>query len=243
MSGDGGGTVRGPMMAGSMASLFPASLVRKLAESLPAEANAESAVPSYTNRNPAIRWLMFRRLELVRQMALIELARGGAVAGLTALDFGCGIGMMIPALASRVETLYLCDEQLTPARATAQWFNASNVVCLLPDELEGRIDDSSLDIVIAADVLEHVDDMATVVGTLRRKLRVGGMLIVSGPTESWAYRCGRRIAGFSGEYHLRSVFDVEDGIQKVIFARERLQRLPFAFAPTLFRITQWRRVD
>jgi len=231
------------MMAGSLSKRFPASLVHKLAESLQTDANAESAIPSYTHRIPAIRWLMFRRLEVIRKMALEELARDGSRAGLAALDFGCGIGMMIPALAPKVKTLYLCDEQITPARATAEWFQAGNVVCLTPDELDRRIDDSSLDVVIAADVLEHVDDLTAVVDILRRKMRAKGALIVSGPTESWAYRCGRKIAGFTGEYHVRGVTEVEDGIQKAGLLREQLRRLPFVFAPTLFRITLWRRLN
>jgi SAM-dependent methyltransferase len=214
--------------------------VRQLAESLPAGAVDESAVPSYTHRIPAIRWLMFRRLDLIRKMALKELARSEARAGRKALDFGCGIGMMIPALAGHVGTLYLCDEQLAPARTTTEWFHADNVVCLSPDELDRGITDSSLQIITAADVLEHVDDLASVLDTLRRKLRIGGALIVSGPTESWAYRCGRKIAGFSGEYHVRSVFDVEDGVRGGGLTLEGVHRLPFAFAPALFRITLWR---
>lgn len=242
MSGNGGGASE-EVMADSMGGLFPASLVRKLAESLPAEATPESAVPSYTNRNPAIRWLMFRRLDVIRQMALKALAQDGTHTDLAALDFGCGIGMMIPALAARVDSLYLSDKQLTPARATAQWFDASNVVFVRPDELESRVRNLSLDVVIAADVLEHVDDLATVVGMLRRKLRVGGVLIVSGPTENRTYRCGRRIAGFSGEYHVRSVFEVESGVLGAGLAQEQLRKLPFPIGPTLFRITLWRRLD
>jgi SAM-dependent methyltransferase len=226
----------------SAAGRFPASLVRKLSESLPPAAAAESAVPSYTHRIPLIRWLMFRRLDVIEKMALAELARSADHAAvLSALDYGCGVGMMIPALAPRVETLYLCDEQLAPARVAAEWFHAANVVCLLPDELSSGIGDSRLDVVIAADVLEHVDDLPAVVDAFRRKLRPGGALLVSGPTENRAYHLGRKIAGFTGEYHVRSVFEVEDGIQEGGFVRERLLRLPFAFAPALFRITLWRR--
>jgi SAM-dependent methyltransferase len=151
--------------------------------------------------------------------------------------------MMIPALARHVDTLYLCDEQLAPARATSRWFEATNVVCLPPDELDSRIGDSSLDVIIAADVLEHVEDLPTVIATLRRKLRSGAALIASGPTESIAYRCGRWVAGFSGEYHLRDVFDVEDALRRAPFARRQLRRLPFSMTPAFFRITSWRRLD
>jgi len=233
----------GATMAGSISKRFPASLVHKLAASLQTDANAESAIPTYTHKIPAIRWLMFRRLDVIRKMALMELGTEGEPGSQAALDFGCGIGMMIPDLAPRVARLYLCDEQITPARATAEWFRAGNVICLPPEELETRIDDSSLDVVIAADVLEHVDDLTSVVGALRRKMRSGGAMIVSGPTESWAYRCGRKIAGFTGEYHVRGVFEVEEGIRKAGLRRERLRQLPFPLAPALFRITLWRRLD
>ena len=231
------------MTSDSISKRFPTALVHRLAASLRTEASAESAIPSYTHRIPAIRWLMFRRLDVIRRMALKELARDVGHGGRAALDFGCGIGMMTPDLAPRVERLYLCDEQLTPARATAEWFRASNVVCLTPGELEPQIGDSSLDVIIAADVLEHVDDLTAVVGTLRRKMRAGGALIVSGPTETWAYRCGRKIAGFTGEYHVRGVSEVEDGIRNTGLACEQLRRLPFPLAPALFRITLWRRLD
>ena len=73
-----------------------------------------------------------------------------------------------------------------------------------------------------------------------RKLRAGGVLIVSGPTENRAYALGRWLAGFSGDYHVRSIFDVEDDVAKSKFARESLQQLPLF--PRLFRITLWRRI-
>jgi 2-polyprenyl-3-methyl-5-hydroxy-6-metoxy-1,4-benzoquinol methylase len=176
-------------------------------------------------------------------MAMTELDQDAENGSPAALDFGCGIGMMIPALASLVEVLYVCDEQLAPARATARFFDAANVVCLLPEEIESRIGISSLDVVIAADVFEHVEDLTTLVETVRCRLRPGGALIVSGPTENWAYRCGRRIVGFSGEYHVRSVFDVESGIQAGGFTREQLRTLPLPSVLPLFRITLWRRGD
>ncbi len=228
-------------MEDSLAEIFPAALVHKLAASLSMEANDESAVPSYTHWNPAIRWLMFRRLELIRRMAMAALPRERGQASGAALDFGCGIGMMIPVLGPSVDALYVCDEQLAPARATTEHFGATNVICLRPDELDARIRDASLAVVIAADVLEHVESLSTVVEMFARKLRPGGVLIVSGPTESRAYQLGRWIAGFSGDYHVRNVFDVEDAVRKAHFVRQSVRQLPLF--PRLFRITLWRRRD
>ena len=172
-------------------------------------------------------------------MALESYAPYSGRSGVLALDFGCGVRMMIPALSPSVQTLYVCDEQLAPARATAEAFAAENVSFLLPDEIESRIGDSGLDVVVAADVLEHVDDLPAVVDLLRRKLRTGGALIVSGPTESPAYRLGRWIAGFSGDYHVRNVFDVEAEIINAAFIKKSLRQLPLC--PRLFRVTLWQR--
>jgi 2-polyprenyl-3-methyl-5-hydroxy-6-metoxy-1,4-benzoquinol methylase len=221
----------------SIAALFPSELVHRLSSSLDPHARDESAIPSYTHWNPAIRWLMYRRLELMRRMALDALAPSGG--GATLLDYGCGVGMLIPVLGPRVETLYACDEQLAPARATTAHFAARNVVCVAPEELDGRIPDASLDAVTAADVLEHVSELSELVALLARKLRPGGALIVSGPTESLAYRFGRLLAGFSGDYHVRSVFDVERDVAGGGFARHALTQIPLL--PRLFRITLWRR--
>lgn len=224
-----------------MAELFPARLVRKLSTSLSTEANDESAVPSYTHWNPAIRRLMFRRLEVIRLMTLRALDQSRPGGGGEALDFGCGVGMLIPALAPRLDTFFVCDEQLAPARATAEHFEARNVVAVSPDNLATRVGDSTLDVAIAADVLEHVEGLPTVIDVISRKLRANGVLIVSGPTENRVYRIGRWIAGFSGEYHVRNVFDVEAEIRKGRFTLESVRSLPTF--PSLFRITQWRHIS
>jgi 2-polyprenyl-3-methyl-5-hydroxy-6-metoxy-1,4-benzoquinol methylase len=222
----------------AIARHFPSSLVQRLAGSLSQDAKAESAIPSYVHWNPAIRWLMFRRLDVICQMVLAALsARGGS--NRAVLDYGCGIGMMVPVLAPSVTTLYLCDEQIAPAQETAKWFGTGNSVALVPGELRHRVADAGLDVIIAADVLEHVDDLRPLLQLLSCKLRPDGVLIVSGPAENWAYRFGRWIAGFSGHYHVRNVYDVEAEVRQLDFICRRVIRLPVL--PTLFRISEWHR--
>lgn len=223
-----------------VAKHFHAHLLRNLVEPLSPKALDESAVPSYTHWNPAIRWLMFRRLDLIGDMTLQALAQQPSSAGRAGLDFGCGVGMLIPIVAPAVEILYVCDKNLAPSKATARHFGIKNVVWVEPGRLVNHVDDASVDVVIAADVLEHVEDLAGTVQLLREKLRRDGALIISGPTENLAYRLGRWIAGFSGEYHLRSVLDIEDAVKRAGFVLERLRTLPFPLLPTLFRVTLWR---
>jgi 2-polyprenyl-3-methyl-5-hydroxy-6-metoxy-1,4-benzoquinol methylase len=227
-------------MSHSVAKHFHASLLRKLAESLSPKALDESAVPSYTHWNPAIRWLMFRRLDLIGDMALQVLSQRPDSTGRAGLDFGCGVGLLMPIVAPAVEILYVCDTNLAPSKATARHFGIKNVVWVEPDQLTNQIADASLDVVIAADVLEHVKELDKSVELFRQKLRRDGALIISGPMENLVYKLGRWIAGFSGDYHVRSVFDVEEAVRGDGFVLEQFRTLPFALPPALFRLTLWR---
>jgi 2-polyprenyl-3-methyl-5-hydroxy-6-metoxy-1,4-benzoquinol methylase len=227
------------VLSGRFARRFPREFVQRIAAPLDQDARDESAVPSYCHWNPAIRWLMFRRLDVA--LGMVDRVLGGGRPGkpVAGLDFGCGVGMLMPVLGPALGTLYACDEQLAPARATAAHFGIGNVTWLEPGDLE-KIPDASLSVVVALDVLEHVDGLDATLALFRRKLRRDGGVIVSGPTENGLYRLGRRIAGFSGAYHVRSVFDVERAVEGAGFALERVRRLPLPVPFTLFRITLWR---
>lgn len=64
-------------------------------------------------------------------------------------------------------------------------------------------------------------------------LKPDGTLLVSGPTESWWYRLGRRVVGFSGEYHVRSIHDIHDAMTR----RFEVALVARIFAPlTLFHL-------
>lgn len=54
----------------------------------------EMAIPSYLHWNPLIRWLMWRRYEYI--LYLSEISKEMSV-----LEFGCGIGVFLPELATR----------------------------------------------------------------------------------------------------------------------------------------------
>src|SRR5206468_8595530 len=137
----------------SVASRFAPGLVSRLGAPLAPDARDESAVPSYSHWNPAIRWLMFRRLDMIAEMALGVLEGGRPGVNRAVLDFGCGLGMLMPVLAPGLQTFYACDEQLEPARLTAEHFGLQNVVWVEPGDLARAVPDSGLDAVVAADVL------------------------------------------------------------------------------------------
>lgn len=218
---------------------IPRRLIAEVTAAVEGEQRDESAIPSYLHWNPFVRWIITRRLQVATQMVATALAarrRSGPPSG---LDFGCGVGLLLPTLAPHLATFHLTDLDLRAARLTADHFHIDNARLLEADRWSEEIDDKSLAFVIAADVLEHVDDLTGMVRRFAEKLEPGGTLIVSGPTETAIYRLARKIAGFTGEYHVRTIFDIEAEISAAGFAAKERSTLPGPLLPTLFRITRY----
>jgi ubiquinone/menaquinone biosynthesis C-methylase UbiE len=77
---------------------------------------------------------------------------------------------------------------------------------------------ASFDIITALDVLEHVDNLSATLNGLVRLLKPGGQLIVSGPSENFFYKVGRKLAGceYTGAYHERGIAEVRRKLGKLI---------------------------
>ena len=187
------------------------------------------AVPSYLHWNPLIRWLVRRRCAAVAAMAGRDAE--------SVLDFGCGVGVLLPALARRARTVYAADLFPQYARELAR---RRGLAVTFVDGLEA-IGDGALDAVVAAEVLEHLDAPEATVAAFARVLRPGGRLIVSLPTETFAYRLGRVLAGFrkKADVHRFDAAAIEAVIARAGFRRLRCRRLPFLLPPHLYRVTEW----
>src|SRR5262245_12321067 len=186
-------------------SAFRNAIRAALAEAPPGSLD-EAAFPAYAHPNPLIHWLFWQRLRTV--MRYVE---RGAPPGLV-LDFGCGSGVLLPLLARRASRVLGLDVDLDPFRQMSRRID-------FPGHVEVRdaratpvesLPAASFDLVTALDVLEHVPDLPATLRALVGRLRPGGRLVVSGPTENPFYRLGRRLAGpeFTGGYHMRSISEV-----------------------------------
>jgi 2-polyprenyl-3-methyl-5-hydroxy-6-metoxy-1,4-benzoquinol methylase len=195
----------------------------------------EMAIPTYLHSNILIKWLFWRRFQSICELGRLEDIN-------QVLDFGCGIGVLLPTLCSKVKgSVHASDlypqfaKELTNKRNLKVNFHTS--------DLEFKdIPNHSLDLIIAADSLEHIHNVEDYLKLFQKKLTAEGRLIISGPTENIIYRLGRVIAGFGnkGHYHLTNIHDLSKNIQGMGYELIRSRSLPFQIPPYLFKVLEFK---
>lgn len=173
----------------------------------------EAAFPAYSHRNPVINWLFWQRLrtvmEFIKNPAPYEYI----------LDFGCGSGVMLPFLSDISSHVTAMDVDLLPLQRVQNHIPLAKNIEVI-DASTTSITNLPLnryDLIIALDVLEHVQDLPRTLNDLLALLKPDGQLIVSGPTENILYQVGRKIAGpeYSGAYHERGIAEIKDELRKI----------------------------
>ena len=171
----------------------------------------EAAFPAYAQTNPMIDMIFWRRL----RVAFDEACRHG---GRRVLDFGCGPGLMSEALALAGFSVTAVDLDLSPMRLLAERIQFSESTKFVEGDLPVLdLEPGSFDIIVALDVLEHISKREPYVRAFERLLVPGGVVIVSGPTENWLYRLGRKVAGkeeFTGHFHVCNIYDVAASLRE-----------------------------
>ena len=121
-----------------------------------------------------------------RRRLLINLLRGVAGAGskpLRILDFGCGTGGNTSAYGSFGDIVGIEPDsaavRLAQQRGGARYCRTSGT------DLPFR--DGSFDVVVASDVLEHIERDGEAVAEIARVLRPGGSAILSVPAHGWLF--------------------------------------------------------
>lgn len=182
------------------------AVIRKVLATAAARRLDEAAFPAYSHKNPAINWLFWQRLKVV--IDHIEgLGRFRDV-----LDFGTGSGVMLPFLASRAERVVAMDIDLHPLELVQAEIPLPRNVEVVDGQRQpiGNYPPGSFDLIVALDVLEHLHELPVAIGELVSRLRPGGQIVVSGPTENALYKLGRKLAGpeYSGAYHERGIAEI-----------------------------------
>lgn len=126
--------------------------------------------------------LGYRAPELLRAAAVRAGVRGRA------LDLGCGTGLAGAALRPHVDVLHgvdLAPRMIDAARAKGVYdaLHLADVVDFLDAQIDGDIPDDLVaehyDLIVAADVLIYLGDLAPLVAAARRRLAPGGLLLVT----------------------------------------------------------------
>lgn len=168
----------------------------------------EAGFPAYSHSNPLINWLFWQRLRVVMNYVETDAPYEQL------LDFGCGSGVMLPFLCGISARVTAMDIDLLPFERVSRQrkFPANLTVHDASEVTLKNLPAASFDLIVATDVLEHVDDISGTLADMQALLNPGGQIVISGPTENILYKIGRMLAGpeYSGDYHERGIPEVRD---------------------------------
>ena len=186
----------------------------------------ESCIPSYIHKNLAAAGISWWRLACAAKAYHRHHPKGPV------LDFGAASGELFHVL-QPTENYHFVElsDKLSEALVN---FN--------PEALRQTKDTmlpNNYGAVFALDCLEHNDDIPELLELIQKTLTKDGLLILSGPTENWMYKLGRRLAGFTGHYHTTNICDIER-MSEALFSKVEQRMIPLSITP-LFSITVWKR--
>lgn len=193
----------------------------EMASGLASEDRDEMAIPSYTHKNPLLRWMAWRRLAEVARLLDRHTPPEGCV-----LDYGCGTGVLFEPALERAGRVIGIDLVLSAAQLWKERQGMQAVQLMHPNEAFKAVASDSVDVIIAAEVLEHIDEPKEILDFFRRVLRPQGKLLVSLPTENVIYKLGRKMAGFSGHYHKSNAANVTKAISAAGWKLEWQTHIP-----------------
>ena len=197
------------------------SAVRTIADKNSSYEVSEAALPAYAHANPLIDYIFWKRVQLAYDYAAQQKAT-------RVLDFGCGSGVLSHALASAGHRVTAIDLDFRPLKLVQQHIS-------FPPEIqfvEGNILTSDIgtgyDLIVALDVLEHIEDLGPLISRFAELLTPAGRILISGPTENWLYKLGRRLAGqrFTGEYHVSNIHTIQQQFHQRMITTHHATLLP-----------------
>lgn len=215
---------------------IPDALLNAMAQELSDEDRDEMAIPSYRHRNPIMRWMAWRRVEVVAER--LERLYADGRKDRTLVDFGCGTGVLFEQALQGASRVIGVDLVLDSARMLVAEWNLDVELKTL-EQARAQIEPASVDIVLAAEVLEHVQPLADAIDLFKSWLKKPGTLLVSLPTENRLYRLGRRLAGFEGHYHHDHAESIDRTIREAGFYRRARSHIPLPGPLAIYWVVEY----
>jgi 2-polyprenyl-3-methyl-5-hydroxy-6-metoxy-1,4-benzoquinol methylase len=188
----------------------------------------------YFSGNPVVRGIFWSRLKTL--YALLSQADHSSH---HVVDFGGGNGIFIPTLSQLFNRVTCLDLDTVRAAKIAAQFHLKNVTLRTADLNHVTRLDAPADVVIAADVLEHFQDLSRPVRSISGLLKNHGELYTSQPTENRLYVFLRTLTNQKKpEDHYHTGHEVEQFLARHGFRLVRRKYIPSSLFP-LFIISRW----
>ncbi|MGD8228153.1 MAG: cobalamin-dependent protein [Desulfobacteraceae bacterium] len=194
--------------------------------------------PVYFSSNRFIRFLNWKKLDMVRSLFLLE-ARDWA------LDFGCGNGVMLPTLSRLFQKVCGIDLHTTAASKMRNEYGLDNVFLATADGFRLPFKNNAFSVVVATSALEHFKDLDGAVSEIARVVKPGGSLLFLSPTENLFYRFGRWVFRYKKpEDHYHSAKEIQLVLDRY-FSSEIERYFPAGFLPFIsaYQFGRFRRVS
>ena len=158
------------------------------------------------------------------------------------MDFGGGGGVFLPTLSQEFQHVYFLDLEDREVRQVIAQYQLPNIEVIKQDVKQVQLASQQFDAIIAADVLEHFQELSPPVEALKSWLKPNGVLITSLPTENWIYQGLRSLFNMEKPIdHYHTGYEVETYLRATGFTPIRRQFVPLVtnLFP-LFLITVWK---
>jgi 2-polyprenyl-3-methyl-5-hydroxy-6-metoxy-1,4-benzoquinol methylase len=211
----------------------------KMLASIPVAKQEDISLDVYCGPNPLFREFFWLRLRLLTLLMNWVKPKNGR-----ALDFGGGSGIMAPTLSQGFDRVDLIDLHADEADYLIKLLNIQNVFVNKTNILEFDYGQDQFDMIIAADVLEHFQDLNGPLPKIKRWIKPDGYLFTSLPTENIWYRVLRIIFRKEKPWdHYHTAAHVEATLKKHGFKKVAgiYHPLLVPLFP-LFRISAWRKI-
>lgn len=200
--------------------------------------SSDIALDVYCAKNMLLREFFWARLWM-----LTLLIRRFTKRNDTCLDFGGGSGIFMVSLASGFDRVDLIDLNTGQAERLRATYEIKNVRITRANIREFDYGEGAFNAIVAADVLEHFQNLDFPVERIRHWLAAGGTLYTSLPTENFCYRFLRLLFGKQKPHdHYHAAWEVEKFLRENGFRKVGGLYHPL-FLPIfpLFRISAWQK--